>query len=33
MVTSLLHCYLPMRSLGAAVDFQPKNRSDSRFAG
>ncbi len=33
IVTSRLHCYLPMRSLGAKVDFQPKNRSDIRFAG
>jgi len=33
LVTSRLHCYLPMRSIGARVDFQPKNRSDIRFAG
>ncbi len=33
IVTSRLHCYLPMRSLGAQVEFRPKNRSDSRFAG
>lgn len=33
IVTSRLHCYLPMRSIGATVDFQPKNRSDIRFAG
>ncbi len=33
IVTSRLHCYLPMRSLGAQVDFRPRNRSDSRFAG
>lgn len=33
MVTSRLHCYLPVRSLGVPVDFQPKNRSDPRFAG
>ena len=33
IVTSRLHCYLPMRSIGADVDFQPKNRSDIRFAG
>ncbi len=33
MVTSRLHCYLPVRSLGMPVDFQPKNRSDPRFAG
>jgi hypothetical protein len=33
IVTSRLHCYLPMRSLGARVDFRPKTRSDIRFAG
>lgn len=33
IVTSRLHCYLPMRSMGAKVDFRPKNRSDIRFAG
>jgi hypothetical protein len=33
VVTSRLHCYLPMRSLGADVDFRPKNRSDIRFEG
>ena len=33
LVTSRLHCYLPMRSIGAQVDFRPKNRSDIRFAG
>ena len=33
IVTSRLHCYLPLRSLGVPVDFQPKNRSDPRFAG
>ena len=33
IVTSRLHCYLPMRSIGAQVDFRPKNRSDIRFAG
>lgn len=33
VVTSRLHCYLPMRSIGARVDFRPKNRSDIRFAG
>ena len=32
-VTSRLHCYLPVRSLGVPVDFQPNNRSDPRFAG
>ena len=33
LVTSRLHCYLPGRSIGIPVDFQPKNRSDPRFAG
>lgn len=33
MVTTRLHCYLPVRSLGMAVDFRPNNRSDPRFAG
>ena len=33
VVTSRLHGYLPLRSLGVPVDFQPKNRSDPRFAG
>ena len=33
LVTSRLHCYLPGRSIGVPVDFQPKNRSDPRFAG
>lgn len=31
--TSRLHCYLPCRSMGFEVDFQPKNRSDIRFEG
>jgi Glycosyl transferase family 8 len=33
MVTSRLHAWLPGRSIGIDVDFQPKNRSDIRFAG
>lgn len=33
VVTSRLHCYLPTRSLGLQVDFQPKNRADVRFNG
>lgn len=33
MVTSRLHCYLPVRSLGVPVEFEPKNRADVRFAG
>ncbi len=33
VVTSRLHCYLPVRSLGVDVDFRPKNRSDIRFDG
>lgn len=33
VVTSRLHCYLPARSIGAAVEFRPKNPSDVRFDG
>jgi Glycosyl transferase family 8 len=33
VVTSRLHCYLPVRSIGMAVDFRPNNRSDPRFDG
>lgn len=33
VVTSRLHCYLPTRSLGLKVDFEPKNRADVRFNG
>lgn len=33
IVTSRLHCYLPMRSIGVDVDFRPDNRSDIRFDG
>jgi lipopolysaccharide biosynthesis glycosyltransferase len=33
VVTSRLHCYLPVRSLGVEVDFRPANRSDVRFDG
>ena len=33
LVTSRLHGYLPVRSLGVPVDFVPKNRSDIRFEG
>jgi hypothetical protein len=33
VVTSRLHCYLPVRSLGMDVDFRPANRSDVRFEG
>ena len=33
VVTSRLHCYLPVRSIGADVDFRPANRSDIRFEG
>lgn len=33
VVTSRLHCYLPVRSIGVDVDFRPSNRSDIRFAG
>jgi len=33
VVTSRLHCYLPVRSLGVDVDFRPRNPSDVRFDG
>ena len=33
VATTRLHAYLPSRSLGMDVDFQPKNRADIRFAG
>jgi hypothetical protein len=33
VVTSRLHCYLPVRSIGVDVDFRPANRSDIRFDG
>jgi hypothetical protein len=33
VVTSRLHCYLPVRSLGMDVDFRPANRSNVRFDG
>jgi hypothetical protein len=33
VVTSRLHCYLPVRSLGVDVEFRPKNRADIRFDG
>ena len=33
IVTSRLHCYLPMRSIGVDVDFVPANPSDVRFDG
>ncbi len=31
--TSRLHCYLPVRSIGLDVDFEPSNPSDVRFDG
>lgn len=31
--TSRLHCYLPARSVGANIEFRPKNPSDVRFDG
>jgi len=31
--TSRLHCYLPARSMGLPVDFNPRNLSDVRFEG
>ena len=33
VLTSRLHANLPARSVGAKVEFEPKNRSDSRFGG
>ncbi|MBD5786378.1 hypothetical protein IF650_09315 [Cellulosimicrobium terreum] len=33
VVTTRLHCYLPTRSLGLAVNFEPKNNADVRFNG
>ena len=33
IVTSRLHCYLPLRSIGMEVDFVPANPSDVRFDG
>ena len=33
VVTTRLHCYLPLRSMGATVEFRPKNLSDARFDG
>ena len=33
VVTSRLHCYLPVRSIGAPVEFRPRNPSDIRFDG
>jgi len=33
VLTSRLHCYLPVRSIGMDVDFEPGNRSDVRFDG
>lgn len=33
VVTSRLHCYLPVRSLGVPVEFNPRRKSDLRFNG
>jgi hypothetical protein len=33
VVTSRLHCYLPVRGIGVDVEFVPHNRSDIRFDG
>jgi hypothetical protein len=33
VTTSRLHCYLPTRSLGMKVNFQPKSHTDVRFNG
>jgi hypothetical protein len=32
-VTSRLHCFLPLRSIGAPAEFVPKNPADVRFDG
>ena len=33
VVTSRLHCHLPLRSIGVETEFVPSNRADIRFAG
>ena len=33
VITSRLHCYLPVRAIGVDVEFRPRNRSDIRFDG
>ena len=33
VVTSRLHCYLPVRAIGVPAQFRPRNRSDIRFDG
>jgi len=33
VVTSRLHCYLPLRSIGVDTEFVPANPADVRFAG
>jgi hypothetical protein len=33
VVTSRLHCYLPLRSIGTHVEFRPRNPADVRFDG
>jgi hypothetical protein len=33
VVTSRLHCYLPLRSIGMPVQFRPRNPADVRFDG
>ena len=33
VVTSRLHCHLPLRSIGVETEFVPVNRADVRFAG
>ena len=33
VVTSRLHCYLPLRSIGVPAEFRPANRADVRFDG
>jgi hypothetical protein len=33
VVTSRLHCHLPLRSIGMPTEFRPRNRADIRFDG
>jgi hypothetical protein len=33
VITSRLHCHLPLRSIGVETEFVPNNRADVRFSG